>query len=168
MRKALCLVAAGACAITLAGAAIAATRDTHMLNVPLPDGSVVHVEYVGSIAPKVMLSPAPAPRDFAPFALFDRSALDMQRQMDAMMQQISSMARAPIAGATGLDVAAYGDAPAGSNSVTIVTTSNGTKTCTRRTEVRSQGQGRAPRVVSSLSGDCAGATASPGPGADPT
>jgi hypothetical protein len=61
----------------------------------------------------------------------------------------------------GLNVAAYGNAPAGSSSVTIVSTSNGTKTCTRRTDVTSQGAGKAPKVVSSVSGDCADASAAP-------
>jgi hypothetical protein len=166
MRKAISLAAAGLGAVTLAGAAFAATRDTHMLRVPLPDGSVAQVEYVGSVPPRVTVSPAvPA---FTPFGIFDRSAFDMERQMDAMMRQISSMARAPLAAGTGLDVAAYGNAPAGSSSVTIVTTSNGSKTCTRRTEVDSLGAGKAPKVVSSLSGDCAGGTAAPGPQRNPT
>lgn len=154
MRKAVSLVAAGLGAVTLAGAALAATRDTHMLNVSLPDGSVAHVEYVGSVPPKVTVSQPPP--SFMPFGMLDRSAFDMQREMDAMMRQISSMARAPMAGAPGLNVAAYGDTPPGSSSVTIVTTSNGSKSCTRRTEVVSQGPGKAPRVASSLSGDCAG------------
>ena len=166
MRKAFSLAAAGLGAATLAGAALAATRDTHMLSVPLPDGSVAHVEYVGSVPPKITVFPA-APA-FTPFGMLDRSALDMQRQMDAMMRQISSMARAPLAGGTGLNVAAYGNAPAGSSSVTIVTTSNGSKTCTRRTEIDSQGPGKAPKVASSLSGDCAGGAAVPAPQRNPT
>lgn len=166
MRKALSLAAAGLCAVGLAGAALAATRDTHMLNVPLPDGSVAHVEYVGSVPPKVTVSPAgPA---FMPFGMLDRSAFDMQREMDAMMQQISSMARAPMAGATGLNVAAYGNAPAGSSSVTIATTSNGSRTCTRRTEVVSQGPGKAPKVTSSLTGDCGSGATAPAPPGNPT
>lgn len=166
MRKAVRLAAAGLGAAILAAAAFAAPRDTHVLNVPLLDGSVARVEYVGSVAPRVTVSPAPAP--LAPFGIFDRSAFDMQREMDAMMRQISSMARAPVAAGTGLNVAAYGNAPAGSSSVTIVTTSNGTSTCTRRTEVNSQGQGKPPKVVSSLSGDCAGATAPAAPQRNPT
>lgn len=164
MRKALSLAAAGLGALTIAGAALAGSRDTHMLRVPLPDGSVAQVEYVGSVPPKVTVSPAvPA---FTPFGMLDRSAFDMERQMDAIMQQISSMARAPLAG-TGAHVAAYGNAPPGSSSVTIVTTSNGSKTCTRRTEVDSLGPGKAPKVVSSLSGDCAGGTAAPAPQRNP-
>ena len=162
MPKALGLVLAGLGAVTLTGAALAASRDTHTMTVPLPDGSIAKVEYVGNVAPKVTVSPAPPPGLFAPFGLFDRSAFDMQRQIDAMMRQVNEMARSPIAGAPGLNVAAYGNAPAGSSSVTIVTTSNGSKTCTRRTEVTSEGAGRPPKVVSSLSGDCGAEAPTPG------
>jgi hypothetical protein len=160
MRKALGFIAAGLGVVTLAGAATAAGKDMHVMTVPLPDGSTAKIEYAGNIAPKVSVTPAPMTSIFAPFGMFDRSAFDMQRQIDAMMRQVSEMARQPIAGTPGLNVAAYGNAPAGANSVTIVTTSNGTQTCTRRTDVTSEGVGKAPKVVSSVSGDC-GAAAAP-------
>ena len=38
-------------AAALAGTAIAASPKTHVMNVPLPDGSVARVEYVGDVAP---------------------------------------------------------------------------------------------------------------------
>jgi hypothetical protein len=76
-----------------------------------------------------------------------------------MMRQVDQVARQPVAGVPGLNVAAYGNAPAGANSVTIVTTSNGTQTCTRRTDVTSEGPGKAPKVVSSVSGQCGAAPA---------
>ena len=154
MRKAFGLVLAGLGAAALAGAAVAASPDSHILNVPLPDGSTARVEYVGNVAPKVTVVPAP----MAPFGLFDRSAFDIQRQMDAMMRQIDSIARLPLAAAPGVNVAAYGNAPEGSSSVTVVSTSNGAKTCTRTTEVTSQGAGKPPKVVSKVSGDCGSAT----------
>ena len=159
MRKALGLVLAGLGAVTLTGAAVAASRDTHTMNVPLPDGSVAHVEYVGSVAPKVTVSPAPLAGPWAPFGMFDRSAFDMQRQIDAMMRQIDSMARAPVAGVPGMNVAAYGNMPAGTQSVTVVSTSNGARTCTRTTEVRAQGAGKPPKVSTNITGDCAGGAA---------
>jgi hypothetical protein len=162
MRKAYAIVLAGLGAVALTGAAAAAGRDTHVMNVPLPDGSTARVEYVGKVAPKVTVTPAPMASIFAPFGLFDRTAFDMQRQIDAMMRQMNDMARMPVAGAPGLNVAAYGNAPAGTQSVTIVTTSNGTQSCTRRTEVTSQGAGKAPKVLSSLSGDCGASTTAPG------
>ena len=152
MRKASGLVLAGLGAAAIAGAAVAASRATHILNVPAPDGSTVRVEYVGDVAPKVTVVPRPV----SPFGLFDRSAFDMQRQIDAMMRQVDAMTRAPlVAGAPRLNVAAYGNAPAGTSSVTVVSTSNGPKTCTRTTEVTAQGAGKPPKVVTNVSGDCA-------------
>ena len=162
MPKAFGLVLAGLGAVTLTGAALAASRDTHIMTVALPDGSTAKVEYVGNVAPKVTVAPAPLPGPFAPFGLFDRSGFDMQRQIDALMREVGQMARFPIAGSPGLNVAAYGNAPAGSSSVTVVTTSNGSKTCTRRTEVTSEGAGRPPKVVSRLSGDCGDEAPAPG------
>ena len=144
------LVLAGLGAAALAGAATAASRDSHVMNVPLPDGSTARVEYVGDVAPKVTVVPG-AP---APFGLFGRGMFDMDRRIDAMMRQIDAMSRAPIAGTPGMNVAAYGNAPAGSQSVTVVSTSNGAKTCTRTTEVTSQGAGKPPKVVTNVSGDC--------------
>jgi len=155
MRKAFGLVLAGLGAAALAGAAVAASRDTHIMNVQLPDGSTARVEYVGNVAPKVTVVPAPAPQ----FGLFDRSMSDMQRQMDAMMKQVDAMARMPVTGAPGVNVAAYGTAPEGSSSVTVVSTSNGAKTCTRTTEVTSQGAGKPPKVATNVSGDCGTAPA---------
>jgi len=160
MDRAFAIVLAGLGAVTLTGAAVAASRDTHTLTVPLPDGSSVRVEYVGNFAPKVSVTPAPSD-PFAALGLFDRSAFDMERQIDAMMRQVDQMTRQPAAGAPGLNVASYGDAPAGSTSVTIVSTSNGTQTCTRRTDVTSEGPGKAPKVVSSMSGNCSEAHAAP-------
>ena len=160
MRKASAIFLAGLGAATIAGAAVAASRDTHTMNVPLPDGSTARVEYVGDVAPKVTVVPAPA----AQFGLFDRSMFDMQRQIDAMMHEVDAMTRAPmaVAGAPGLNVASYGNAPAGAQSVTVVSTSNGAKTCTRTTEVTSQGAGKPPKVLTNVSGDC-GPAAAPAP-----
>jgi hypothetical protein len=154
MHKAFGLVLAGLGATAIAGAAVAASRDSHVMNVALPDGSTARVEYVGDVAPRVTVVPGAV----APFGMFDRSMFDMDRQIDAMMRQVDAMARAPmaVAGAPGMNVAAYGNAPAGSQSVTVVSTSNGAKTCTRTTEVTSQGAGKAPKVVTNVSGDCAG------------
>lgn len=160
MRKAYAIVLAGLGAAAIAGAAAAASRDTHTMNVPLPDGSTARVEYVGNVAPKVTVVPAPV----AQFGLFDRSMFDMDRQIEAMMKQVDAIARAPmaVAGAPGLNVAAYGNAPQGAQSVTVVSTSNGAKTCTRTTEVTSQGAGKPPKVVTKVSGDC-GPAAAPAP-----
>lgn len=157
MRKAHAIVLGGLGAIALTSAAVAATRNTHTLDVPLPDGSVAKIEYVGDVAPKVTVTPAPLSVGFPAFEMFDRSMADMQRQIDAMVRQMNEVAAHPVSGAPGMNVAAYGNMPAGSSSVTVVSTSNGTKTCTRTTEVTSQGAGKPPKVVSNVSGECAAA-----------
>jgi hypothetical protein len=165
MRKVFAIVLAGVGAAAVAGVALAASRDTHILNVSLPDGSTEKIEYVGNVAPKVTVTPAaPIAIGFPSFVMFGRGMADMQRQMDAMMHQIDQMARQPIAGTPGMNVAPYGNAPAGSQGVTVVSTSNGAKTCTRTTEVTSQGPGKAPKVTSSVSGDCAGVSSPSNPG----
>jgi hypothetical protein len=161
MRKAFAFVLAGLGAATLIGGAAAASRDAHTLNVPLPDGSIARVEYVGSVAPRVTVTPAPVTPLFAPFGMLDRGAVDMERQIDALMREMNQVATHPIVGVPGMNVAAYGNAPAGSTSVTIVSMSNGTQTCTRRTDVTSEGPSKAPKVVSSVSGDCGAAAAAP-------
>jgi len=163
MRKAFGLVLAGLGAVAITGAAAAASQDVHVMSVPLPDGSTARVEYVGKVAPKVTVTPAPFAMSLPAFGMFDRSMFDMQRQIDAMMREIDRTARQPMAGTPGLNVAAYGNAPAGTSSVTVISTSDGTKTCTRRTEVTSQGAGKAPKVVSNVSGDCGDAAAAEKP-----
>ena len=157
MRKAHAIVLGGLGAIALTSAAVAATRDTHTLNVPLPDGSVAKIEYVGDVAPKVTVTPAPMSLGFPSFGVFDRSMADLNRQIDAMMRQMRQMHTRSLAGAPGMNIASFGNMPAGSSSVTVVSTTNGAKTCTRTTEVTSQGAGKPPKVVSSVSGDCAAA-----------
>jgi hypothetical protein len=158
---------AGVAAVALAGTALAASKNSHVMNVPLPDGSVAHVEYVGDVPPKVTVAPAPLPggdlwmSGLPSMANFDR----MFEQMDRQMRQIEQMARQP-AGIPGMNVAAYGNMPAGANSVTVISTSNGGVTCTRTTEVVSQGAGKPPKVTSNVSGNC-GASGQPTPQAAP-
>ena len=158
MRKAHAIILAGLGAIASTGAVAAASQNSHILSWPLPDGSIAKIEYAGNIAPKVTVAPGPseATAPIAPFGLFDRAFFDMDRQIDAMIRQVSQMSRQSTAAAPGLDLASYGKAPAGTTSVTVVSTSDGTRTCTRRTEVTALGPGKAPKVVSSLSGDCDG------------
>lgn len=164
------IVLASAAAV-LAGTAIAATPRNHVMNVPLPDGLTARVEYVGDVAPKVTIAPPALPGDFSPtgmfpsFAGFDR----MFEQMDRQMRQIEQMAHAPAAAGNGLNVASYGSMPTGASSVSVVSVSNGSGTCTRTTEAVSQGPGKAPKVTTRVSGDCGpaappAAQAAPAPG----
>lgn len=161
---------AAICAAGVAGTAAAAARNAHVMNVALPDGSVAHVEYVGDVAPKVIVAPASpiawsgfaAPVDL-PMNGFDAMFAQMDREMAATMRQIDQIARQPIAaGAHGANLAAYGSAPEGSSSYSVVTVSENGRECSRSTEVIGQGAGKAPKVVSKVSGDC-GATPSAAP-----
>lgn len=154
MRKAHAMILAGLGAVSLTGAAAATSQKTHMMSVPLTDGSVARIEYVGDVPPKVTIEPRPFGR-IAPLGIFDRSMLDMRRQMDAMIRRMNELSRRPIARGPGMYVADYGSMPAGSTSVTVVSTTNGGKTCTRTTEVTAQGAGKPPKVVENVSGDCA-------------
>ena len=148
------LVAGAAAAI--AGTALAATSHSHVMNLSLPDGSVARVEYVGNVPPKVTVAPAPLDAwmsGFPSFAGFDR----MFEQMDRQMRQIEQMARQPIGTpgtAPGMNVASYGNLPAGADSVSVVSVSNGASSCTRTTEVVSQGAGKPPKVTTNVSGNC--------------
>jgi len=164
-------IAIGAAAVALAGAAAAAPSNTHKMDVALPDGSVAHIQYVGNVAPKVTIAPRPmadAAADawgmpFPSFAGFDRMIEQMQRQSQQMMQQAQALSRGP-AGAAPY-IASYANMPAGQTSTTVVSISQDGSTCTRSTEVVSQGPGKAPKVTSSVSGQCG---AAPAPSASPT
>jgi hypothetical protein len=174
VRKLPAVALAGAAVCALAGTAIAASpkapaANTHIMNVPLPDGSVARVEYVGNVAPKVTVEPRPFADAASPwgmafpsFAGFDRMMAEMQRQSQEMIRQAQEMAKHP--GATGAQpyIASFGNLPAGQTSTTVVSVSNGGSTCTRTTEVVSQGAGKAPKVTSSVSGQCGTAAAPSG------
>lgn len=171
MRKLPAFAFAAVAAAALAGTAIAAAPKSHVMDVPLPDGSVAHVEYVGDVAPKVTIAPrpladaaaAPWAMPFPSFAGFDRMIEEMNRQSQEMMRQAQQMAQHP--GVPAPYIASYGNLPAGQTSTTVVSVSNGGGTCTRTTEVVSQGAGKPPKVTSSVTGQCgAGAAAAPSGG----
>lgn len=175
MRKLPAIAAGAGIAAALAGTAVAAGSRTHVMNVPLPDGSMARVEYVGDVAPKVRVVPSrvaiadPWAAGQVPlFADFGRMMQQMERQRAEMMRRVQQIAHQPGA-ATGVQpyVASYGNLPSGATSTSVVTYSNGQSTCTRTTEVVSQGPGKPPKVQSSVSGDCAGAPAG-GASAAPT
>jgi hypothetical protein len=161
-------LAIGGVAVSLAGSAFAlAAPKTHVMNVNLPDGSIARVEYVGDVAPKVTVAPpryagavGPRAMSFPSFAGFDRMMAEMQRRSDEMMRQAQEMSRQPTTGAAAPYIASYGNLPAGQSSTTVVSVSNNGVTCTRTTEVVSQGPGKAPKVTSSASGQCDGKTPS--------
>jgi hypothetical protein len=96
---------------------------------------------------------------------FDRLFDQMQRQSHVLFRRAQEMARQPAgAGGAAPYIASYGNLPAGGTSTTIVSVSNGGGTCTRTTEVVSQGAGKPAKVTSNVSGQCA-APAAPSGGA---
>jgi hypothetical protein len=157
VRKLPVLASAGVVAAALAGTAFAAAPQTHVMNVTLPDGSVAHVEYVGDVAPKVTVVPRRAAsaagtwEPFPPLAGIDRMVQEMRQRSAEMVRRAQQMAQRPAAGPY---VAAYGNAPAGGTSTTVVSVSNNGVTCTRTTQVVSQGPGKPPKVTSNASGQC--------------
>ena len=159
MRKLAIFTLAGVTAATLAGAAMAADRKTNTMKVPLADGSTVAIEYYGDVAPKVTVVPAThAPRlshwMFPGFAGIDRMIAAMNRQTAEMMRRMNEMRRdGMVGGLPPVNLASAGTMPAGASSVSVVTVSNGGRSCTRTTEVVSQGAGKAPRVTTNVSGD---------------
>ncbi len=92
---------------------------------------------------------------FPSFGGFDRIMADMQRRSQEMIRQAQEMARKGTVAAP--YIASYGNVPAGESSTTVVSVSNGGGTCTRTTNVVSQGPGKPPKVTSNVTGDCGSA-----------
>lgn len=170
MRKLAQFALAGAAAAALAGTAYAASRNAHVMDVALPDGAVAHIQYYGDVAPRVTIAPRAeaatpglwAPMAFPGFGDIERTIAQMHQQTEAMIRQAQAAA-AQASAAPGLNVASYGNMPAGANSVSVVSYSNGAHTCTRTTQTVSEGAGRPPKVTTSVSGDCAPAPGAPQP-----
>lgn len=160
MRKISKLVLAGLGLAALSGG-VAAAQEMHVMNVSLPDGSVAQVHYIGEQPPQVTL--VPVRRVALPIAVadpvdmqlasFDRIFAEMDRQMDAMMQQARLFASQPAAapGGAKLDTAAMRP---GMVRYSYVSTSTGNGTCTQSVQYISDGSGAEPKVVSQSSGDC--------------
>ncbi|MGZ2411682.1 hypothetical protein ACUXST_001079 [Sphingomonas sp. F9_3S_D5_B_2] len=153
------IIAAGA-----AGTAVGAAHSTHVMTVPLPDGSVARVEYVGDVPPKVTVAPSagigvPAGMPLPAFGgLFEQ----MDREMAAAMRQIDQVARQPLAApGAGMNVAAFGNLPAGTTSYSSVTVDENGHRCLRSTQVIADGAGKPPKVISNVSGECAAAKSPP-------
>jgi hypothetical protein len=159
-------LAAGAAVIAVIGVAAvasAAIDDTHVLTVRLPDGGVERILYTGDVAPKVSVRPASqeiglVPADDPFDAGFDRVFADMDRRAAAMIARADAMEadamRSGAFGPSGLMRTNLGGLPEGVRGYSVVTTIEGGKACTRRFELTSSGEGRAPKVLTSSSGDC--------------
>lgn len=167
MRKIHIAILTAVATLAVAGTAMAASERQHVLNLALPDGSIEHIRYSGDAPPPVVFLPthsAPIASvdafDAAPFAMFDRMAAEMDRQADTMLRQAAMMASQPAAAAGKIDDAAFGNLPAGTVHYSFVSTSSGNgRTCTRSTQIVSQGPKLQPKMISQTSGDCGAAPA---------
>jgi hypothetical protein len=138
------------------------------MDVPLPDGSIVHIQYHGDVAPKVTVGPGAVGEMggmWAPMGMPIPQVIaipDVSRIMAQMDEEMARMqqhsARAP-----GMNIASFGNMPAGASSVSVYTVSNGGRTCTQTTEVVSQGEGKSPKVTTRTSGECGPETATVSP-----
>jgi hypothetical protein len=160
MRKSTLAMLAGA-GLVVGGVALAAEHNSHVMKVAMPDGSVAEIHYVGDVAPKVSIAPVSAaspilflPADAAAPSLFDRIAADIDRQMDAMMQEVATMRAAPVRQNGQIDMAALKNMPAGSVHYSFVSWTNGKGSCSQSVQVTSYGQGQQPKIVQQNSGDC--------------
>jgi hypothetical protein len=169
MKKTRIGLLAGLASLALAGTAMAAAAKDHVLNVALPDGSIEHIHYTGDVAPRIAIAPADQamlPIAFGdPFADFDRIAAAMDRQMNAMMRQASTMAALPVSADGKVDEAAFAKLPAGTVHYSFVSTSTGKGTCSRSVQVTSFGANQQPKIVSQSSGDCSAMGVQPTPAA---
>lgn len=162
MRKIRTAVLTGVAAVAAIGTALAASHDSHMMKVGLPDGTLARIEYEGDVAPKVTVTPASSVAPIAwldlfgpgSLALFDRIAADMDRQSDLMIRQVRALPLPAMADGGKIDLTALRSLPPGAVSYSFVSTTNGGSTCSRSVQVTSLGSGQPPKVVSNSSGDC--------------
>lgn len=156
MRKITKLLVAGAGALTLAGVAVAAADNAHVMKVVMPDGSVAQIRYVGDTPPQVVAVPAAQVMPVAmadPFAMMDRIAYEMDRRMDAMLQQAAAIQRAAPNGQ--LSEAALRSMPPGTVSYSYTSFSSGNgASCSQSVQVTSLGANQAPKVERQSQGDC--------------
>lgn len=167
MRNARNLLFAGAAAAALlgAGAVAAETVKLHTMTVHAPGGGTVVVRYTGDTPPKVTFDDTPFLAGFAPgafagfapgfdrtFADFARIQAEMDRNMQAMLQQANRIAAtAPEAG--GLYNAGFANLPKGAHAYSYFSSSSSNGVCTKSVEITNSGSG-APHVERHSAGDC--------------
>jgi len=174
MQKMLRSVAlAGLAACLATSAAMAASHDSHVMTVDLPDGSVARISYSGDIAPKVRIVPEARvgpvwfePFPIAPFAMMEHISREMDRSFDAMMRQVHAMQTMPLPAAGGMTLVSQEALPAGTVRYSYVMMGNGQNYCSKSIRIMSNGADAKPTMVSQSSGDCGPETA-PVPAAKP-
>lgn len=170
MRKLRTAVLAGVAVLCVAGTAIAAKHDKHVLTINLPDGSVERIDYTGDVAPTVRIAPNASAAlagyvdrsDAAPFAMLDRFFEEMDQRSSAMMRDVQANPVASREAGSQVDPPSIGALPAGTMTYQSVSTSDGTHSCTQTRQVTSQGPNQKPKIISSSTGDCSVGTRSAG------
>jgi len=160
------LITAAALSLAVACTAQAATAKLHTMLVNLPDGTVAQVHYAGDVAPRIVVQPADAPQEAAmadPFAQMAMISAMMDRQTDAMMQQVAAMQQAaatqgnaPGMTATGAQAMPQTAMPQGMH-MTYVSTTQDADGCTRTISYSSDGTQAAPKVTEAASHGCSAA-----------
>jgi hypothetical protein len=169
MRPLSTVLLAGAIVAGLAGLAAAEIKNTHLLTVRLPDGSIEQIRYTGDTPPRVSVNnPAPF-MAFAPiadpfgddpaFVALARMSAAMDQQADAMLHQVADLPRPALNGSGGLMTVDATQLPPGVSGYSFVSTISGSGVCTQSMEYTSAGNGQAPKILTKSSGDC-GATPS--------
>lgn len=158
-------------ATALAGITAVAAADrqpVHVVNVALSSGGIEQIRYTGNVAPRIVFRDEAAPYAAAsfldtafgpdsPFAMMDRISVEMDRQMAGMIQQATMMQQMT---PQQLQQAALASAPAGgTSSFTMISSSSGTGACSQSVRMVSLGDGKAPQVTRTSSGDCGSAVA---------
>lgn len=174
MRVTRTMLLAGGAALLAAGTAAAAADKLDKMQVALPDGGTVHVEYTGDVAPRVTVEPArPQARiAYDPFAELDRIAYEMRARQQAMLRQMAAMQQAAAEGGTATTIAPgmtfVGNLPAGAHYsyYSSTTDANG---CTQTVQYSSDGSGAEPQVTRASTGSCdaAASDSAPTPAAAP-
>jgi hypothetical protein len=160
------VAAAGVTAATAARHDDAPVMPVHVLNVRMADGSVQQIRYVGDVAPRVVAAPVVADPMLAafgpdsPFAVMERISAQMDAQMADMMRQsamMQSMTPEQIQQA-----AMHSDGQPGTTSFTMISTSGADgQVCSQSVRTVSLGEGKAPQITRTSSGDCGSAMSGP-------
>jgi hypothetical protein len=156
----------GIAALALAGSvALAANKhsDTHEMTIRLADGTVEHIQYEGSVAPRIVIGSDPFAHVWPGAAAFwsvpsvsalDRVSAEMDRRMEELTRRTEALLAAPFPDAGAVDQAGRRSLPTGSSSYSLITMSTGKGVCTRTVQVTASLKGEKPQVVSHSFGDC--------------
>jgi hypothetical protein len=158
MRIAKNLLLAGTAALALVGGTgLALAQSLHTMTVRLPDGGLAQIQYYGNDPPRVAFVPEPPAGEYyrlaSPFAMLDRISAQMDREMDALMNDVA-MGPSLVNPEGMFDVDMH-NLPPGTVQYSFVSTmAGGGHFCTRSMEITRTAPGARPHVVEHTSGDC--------------